>query len=71
MLHVRGLIAAGPLTGKEPPPWRESFSMNAGAVPTNWSCYDLDYILGIAGEMCAWALCPKGPRRTWLHRSYR
>jgi len=54
-LHVRALIAAGPPTGKTPPPWRESFSMNAGGILTNWGCYDLDYILGIA----AWSFRPE------------
>ena len=55
LLHVRVHTAAGPPTGKTPPPWRESFSMNAGGILTNWSCYDLDYILGIAG----WSFKPK------------
>ncbi len=55
LLHVRVLVEAGPPTGKEPPPWRESFSMNAGGILTNWSCYDMDYILGIAG----WSFRPK------------
>lgn len=61
-LHVRAFIAAGPPTGKEPPPWRESFSMNAGGILTNWSCYDLDYVLGIAG----WRFRPRvALARTW------
>ncbi len=55
MLHVRALAAAGPATGRMPPPWRESFSMNAGGILTNWSCYDMDYVLGIAG----WSFRPK------------
>jgi len=54
-LHLRAFIAAGPPTGKEPPPWRESFAMNAGGILTNWSCYDLDYILGVAG----WSFRPR------------
>jgi len=55
MLHVRVHTEGGPPTGKEPPPWRESFSMNAGGILTNWSCYDMDYILGIAG----WSFRPR------------
>ncbi len=55
-LHVRALLAAGPgKAGNEPPPWRESFCLNAGGILTNWSCYDLDYILGTVG----WAFRPK------------
>lgn len=54
-LHVRALLAGGPKNDRVPPPWRESFCMNAGGILTNWSCYDLDYILGTAG----WAFRPK------------
>jgi len=54
-LHIRAFIAAGQPTGKEPPPWRESFAMNAGGILTNWSCYDLDYVLGVAG----WSFRPR------------
>ncbi len=62
LLHVRAIAAAGPPTGKAPPPWRQSFSMNAGGILTNWSCYDMDYILGIAG----WSFRPRTVlARTW------
>jgi len=54
-LHFRVHLEAGPPPKSSPPPWRESFSMNAGGILTNWSCYDLDYILGIAG----WSFEPK------------
>ena len=54
-LHIRAFIAAGAPTGAEPPPWRESFAMNAGGILTNWSCYDLDYVLGVAG----WSFRPR------------
>ena len=60
-LHVRALHAAGPRTDRVPPPWRESFTMNAGGILTNWSCYDLDYILGIAG----WRFRPKTVLANW------
>ncbi len=55
VLHYRALLPAGPPSGKAPPPWRESFCLNAGGILTNWSCYDLDYILGVAG----WAFRPR------------
>jgi UDP-N-acetyl-2-amino-2-deoxyglucuronate dehydrogenase len=62
MLHVRVHVEAGPPTEKAPPPWRESFSMNAGGILTNWSCYDMDYILGIAG----WSFRPRTAlAQTW------
>jgi predicted dehydrogenase len=54
-LHFRVHAEAGPPPSASPPPWRESFSMNAGGILTNWSCYDLDYILGIAG----WSFEPR------------
>ena len=54
-LHFRVHLEAGARPASSPPPWRESFSMNAGGILTNWSCYDLDYILGIAG----WTFEPK------------
>jgi predicted dehydrogenase len=54
-LHVRALLAAGPRNDRTPPPWRESFCLNAGGILTNWSCYDLDYILGTAG----WTFRPR------------
>ncbi|MCD6360479.1 MAG: Gfo/Idh/MocA family oxidoreductase, partial [Armatimonadetes bacterium] len=60
-LHVRCLHSAGPRTDRVPPPWRESFSMNAGGILTNWSCYDLDYILGVSG----WRFEPKTALANW------
>ncbi len=60
-LHVRALHSAGPKNDRVPPPWRESFTMNAGGILTNWSCYDLDYILGVAG----WNFRPKTVLANW------
>lgn len=61
-LHVRVLLAAPEASDRVPPPWRESFSMNAGGILTNWSCYDLDYILGITG----WRFHPRSAlAQTW------
>jgi predicted dehydrogenase len=48
-LHVRALLAGEARKDWTPPPWRESFCLNAGGILTNWSCYDLDYILGLTG----------------------
>jgi len=48
-LHVRALLPGDAKRDWTPPPWRESFCMNAGGILTNWSCYDLDYILGLTG----------------------
>ncbi len=60
-LHIRCLHAAGPRTDRVPPPWRESFSMNGGGILTNWSCYDLDYILGVSG----WYFRPRLALANW------
>ncbi len=62
-IYFRCFRSAAPPTGKEPPPWRESFAMNAGGILTNWSCYDLDYVLGI----CGWSFRP----RTVLAQTWR
>ncbi len=48
-LRVRAILPAGPPTGQEPPPWRQSHELNAGGILVNWGCYDMDYLLGITG----------------------
>ncbi|MFO7946028.1 MAG: Gfo/Idh/MocA family oxidoreductase, partial [Armatimonadota bacterium] len=60
-IHVRCFRAAGPKSEGAPPPWRQSFSLNGGGVLTNWSCYDLDYVLGIAG----WEFRPRQVVAQW------
>lgn len=60
-IHVRVHVAAGAPPEKMPPPWRQVFSMNAGGILTNWSCYDLDYVLGVAG----WQFKPKAVLAQW------
>lgn len=61
-MHVRALLAGPPCNDRTPPPWRESFCMNAGGILTNWGCYDLDYILGVTG----WRFRPRTVlARTW------
>lgn len=54
-IFFRCFRPGGPPTGNEPPPWRESFAQNAGGILTNWSCYDLDHVLGI----CGWTFRPR------------
>jgi predicted dehydrogenase len=44
-------VAAGKPPAKTPPPWRESFSLNGGGILMNWGCYDLDYLLWVAGDV--------------------
>ena len=56
VVHCRAIrAAAGPPPQSPPPPWRLKRSLNAGGIMSNWGCYDLDYLLGIAG----WSLVPK------------
>ncbi|MFP4250228.1 MAG: Gfo/Idh/MocA family protein [Armatimonadota bacterium] len=62
-IYFRCFRSGGPPTGKTPPPWRESFAQNAGGILTNWSCYDLDHVLGI----CGWTFKP----RTVLAQTWR
>ncbi|MFW6156408.1 MAG: Gfo/Idh/MocA family protein [Armatimonadota bacterium] len=62
-IYFRCFRPGGPPTGNTPPPWRESFAQNAGGILTNWSCYDLDHVLGIA----RWTFKP----RTVLAQTWR
>ena len=55
VLHCRGIVAAGKPPEKPPPPWRLTKSLNGGGILMNWGCYDLDYLLGLAG----WSLRPE------------
>ncbi len=54
-IFFRCFRPGGPPSGNTPPPWRESFAQNAGGILTNWSCYDLDHVLGI----CGWTFKPR------------
>ena len=61
-VYCRVLEGAQAPTGKEPPPWRVSRTMNGGGIAANWSSYDLDYLLGLTG----WSLQPELTlARTW------
>lgn len=55
VVRGRGLIPAAGTPKNPPPPWRLSRSLNGGGIMANWGCYDLDYLLGIAG----WELQPE------------
>lgn len=60
-IYFRCFRPGGPDSGKMPPPWRESFAMNGGGILTNWSCYDLDYVLGVTG----WCFKPRTVLASW------
>lgn len=61
-IYCRVIEGAGPHTGREPPPWRVSRSLNGGGIAANWTSYDLDYLLGLTG----WRLRPELTlARTW------
>jgi len=55
VIHCRALKEAAGPPATPPPEWRLKKALNAGGILTNWGCYDLDYLLGIAG----WAVEPK------------
>jgi len=54
-VHCRVLTSVGAAPASPPPPWRVSKRMNGGGILVNWGCYDLDYLMSIAG----WKLKPK------------
>ncbi len=54
-VHLRCFIKAAPPPDSVRPEWRLKFELNGGGILMNWSCYDLDYLLGI----CGWQLKPQ------------
>jgi len=54
-LRCRVVTPAGPPPTTAPPVWRLSRAMNGGGILVNWGCYDLDFLLGLAG----WSLVPR------------
>jgi predicted dehydrogenase len=45
-----------------PSAWRLKKALNGGGILVNWGCYDIDYLLGLAG----WSLKPKSVfAQTW------
>ncbi|MCE9589635.1 MAG: Gfo/Idh/MocA family oxidoreductase [Planctomycetes bacterium] len=49
VVRVRAVSEMGKPPGSPPPPWRLSRLLNGGGIMANWGCYDLDYVLGVAG----------------------
>jgi predicted dehydrogenase len=54
-IYGRNINAAGPISGGPPPSWRASKAQNGGGILVNWSPYDLDYLLSVAG----WSVEPQ------------
>jgi UDP-N-acetyl-2-amino-2-deoxyglucuronate dehydrogenase len=55
LVRCRAVLGAGAPPQQPPPPWRLSKALNGGGILVNWGCYDLDFLLGIAG----WRLRPR------------
>lgn len=61
-IYGRSLLSAGPLGSDPPPPWRVSREQNGGGILVNWSPYDIDYLLSVAG----WSVEPRAVfAQTW------
>jgi len=54
VVNCRSISSAGEPPKATPPVWRLIKSLNGGGIMMNWGCYDLDYLLGLAG----WKLKP-------------
>ncbi|MBI3948078.1 MAG: Gfo/Idh/MocA family oxidoreductase [Armatimonadetes bacterium] len=61
VVRVRALDSASRPPSGDPPPWRQSMSLNGGGILVNWSCYDLDYLMFITG----WRLRPRALLARW------
>lgn len=55
LLRCRGLGSVGGPPTSPPPVWRLRKDLNGGGILMNWGCYDLDYLLGLAG----WQVRPR------------
>jgi predicted dehydrogenase len=61
-IHCRVHVAAPPRPEAYPPAWRLCKRLNGGGILLNWGCYDLDFLLGLAG----WQVKPKKVfAKTW------
>jgi predicted dehydrogenase len=61
-VRCRCIGAAGEAPDSPRPEWRLKKALNGGGILVNWSCYDMDYLLGITG----WSLKPlKVFAQTW------
>ncbi len=47
IIRCNAVLPAKAAPENEPPPWRESYSLNGGGILVNWGCYDLNYLLHI------------------------
>jgi len=54
VINCRAINSAGEPPKADPPAWRLKKAQNGGGILMNWGCYDLDYLLGLAG----WKLKP-------------
>ena len=61
MVRFRAMGAAPAKPSDAPPPWRQSMKANGGGILVNWSCYDLNYVMHIAG----WQAKPKSVLAKW------
>jgi predicted dehydrogenase len=62
VLNCRAITAPAGAPQSPPPTWRLRSAENGGGILVNWGCYDLDYLLGLAG----WRLKPRRVlARTW------
>ncbi len=61
LIRIRALHGASASPNPDPPPWRQSMARNGGGILVNWSCYDLDYVLQIAG----WQPKPRSVFAQW------
>ncbi|MBI5831946.1 MAG: Gfo/Idh/MocA family oxidoreductase [Armatimonadetes bacterium] len=55
VVRSRAITPAGAAPTNPPPPWRVSHGLNGGGILVNWGCYDLDYVMSVAG----WGLEPR------------
>lgn len=61
-IFIRDFATAKPRPDKEKPAWRLKKDLNGGGIFVNWGCYDLDYVLGVAG----WGVEPRQvSAQTW------
>ncbi len=54
VVRSRAIVPAGAAPSSPPPAWRVSHALNGGGILVNWGCYDLDYVMSVAG----WGLKP-------------
>ena len=73
VLQAREVRACGPKPEVPRPDWRLIKARNGGGILLNWGCYDLDYLLGLAGWKLkpvtvfaqAWTVAPQFESHVW------